>query len=297
MAEYIERKKKNNLVAYKNEFNTVPLRNFNAVEMDLLFSILSAMKDEGLAEISFDFDELKELSQYQPTAKERFIDDLKRTYKKIINLDVMLENNEEIVNFILFTEYRIDKENETVTIKMNSNYSYLINELAGNFTKFELEEMTTLNSSYSKSAYRLLKQFRKTGFYRVSIGEFRRLMDIPESYKMYNIRQKVFKQLEKELPEYFENFNIHEVKGKGKKKRSTVELLFTFTPEYDLKTDPSGKVYISTKDKDGEYKNVYAEDMNSNQIESVYESADDYQKKYLSDLIQLKKDQIKFDDF
>lgn len=285
------------MVVYKNELNTVALRNFKATEMDLLFTMLSVMRDKGETELTFDFQDLKELSNYKPTATDRFVDDLERTYDKLIDLNIKVGDDRKWTKFVLFTKYTVDLGGEQITIGANPEFSYLINNLQNNFTRFELEEMVHLNSSYSKAAYRLLKQYRKTGFYRVSVENFRKLMDIPESYEMFNIRQRIFKQLEVELPQYFENFNIHEVKGKGKKKRSTVELLFTFTPEYDLKTDPSGKVYIATKDKDGEYKNVYAEDMNSNQIESVYESADDYQKKYLSDLIQLKKDQIKFDDF
>ena len=34
------KEKREDLVVYKNEFNTIPLRNFTAVEMDLLFTLM-----------------------------------------------------------------------------------------------------------------------------------------------------------------------------------------------------------------------------------------------------------------
>ena len=65
-----------NLVIYKDELNTVPLRNFNSKEMDLFFSICSQMRNRGLEIITFDFDELRELSDYKYTAYDRFIKDV-----------------------------------------------------------------------------------------------------------------------------------------------------------------------------------------------------------------------------
>ncbi len=46
------------LVVYKDELNTVPLRNFNSKEMDLFFSICSKMRNEELSTVTFDFQDL-----------------------------------------------------------------------------------------------------------------------------------------------------------------------------------------------------------------------------------------------
>ena len=71
--------------------------------------------------------------------------------------------------------------------------------MSKNFTVFELQEFNALASSYSKNMFRLLKQYKSTGFYKVSIEEFRRLLDIPESYNMSKISVKVLDPIEKEL--------------------------------------------------------------------------------------------------
>ena len=203
-------KKRDDLVVYKNEFNTVPLRNFNSVEMDLLMAIMSQMRDRGETRIAFSFEELK------------------------------------IVRFVFITKYEIDKENQEILIQVNDEFAPLINQMTGSFTRFELEQFTQLKSSYSKTMYRLLKQFRLTGFVKFSIDEFRRLLDIPVSYRMCHIDQFVLKPIYNELSEIFEDLTIKKIK----KKRRVIALEFRFKHEDDLKKhgmktfrDPDGLFY------------------------------------------------------
>jgi plasmid replication initiation protein len=240
-------KKRDNLVVYKNEFNTVPLRNFNSVEMDLLMAIMSQMRDRGESRIAFSFDELKVLSKYnKETAIQSFIDDLKSTYNKLIQLNVSFEDSHKFVSFVFFTKYEIDKDNQEILIQVNEEFAPLINQMTGSFTKFELEQFTQLKSSYSKTMYRLLKQFRLTGFVKFSIDEFRKLLDIPESYAISDIDRRVLKPICNELSEFFENLTVKKIK----KKRRVVALEFRFKHEDDLKKhgmktfrDPDGLFY------------------------------------------------------
>jgi len=76
----------NEIIKYDSELNTIPLKQFNPVEMNLFFSIVSRMRDKNDDTVIFSFDQLKELSNYKPTANRRFIDDLKKTYFKLLNL-------------------------------------------------------------------------------------------------------------------------------------------------------------------------------------------------------------------
>jgi len=243
------------MVTYKNDLNTIPLKNFNPKEMDLFFAICSKVKDENTNIISFDFDELRELSDYKLTAIEPFIADLENVYTKLIELNFRVENDETITRFVLFTRYRIDKINQTVSIKTNEEFQYILNGLTGNFTKFELIEFTSLVSKYSKLVYKLLKQFRQTGYFKIKVDEFRRILDIPKSYQMSDIDKRVFKSVEKELPQYFENLKVNKLHGKGKRKRNIDYIEITFKPQFDY--DEKG-VKIFRKD-DGSY---YEKNMN-----------------------------------
>ncbi|TFI86632.1 RepB family plasmid replication initiator protein, partial [Carnobacterium divergens] len=45
-------KKTNLKIAYQNELNLVPLKNFNAKQMDLFFALCARMKNKGLRKVS-----------------------------------------------------------------------------------------------------------------------------------------------------------------------------------------------------------------------------------------------------
>jgi putative replication protein rep len=95
--------------------------------------------------------------KYKHRGHARFLKDLEQIYKKLITLSVRIETKEIIDNFVLFTRYRIIKEEQTVSIKVNEEFAFLLNNLVKRFTQFELEEFINLKSNYSKEIYRRLK--------------------------------------------------------------------------------------------------------------------------------------------
>lgn len=268
------------LVVYKDELNTVPLRNFNSKEMDLFFSICSKMRNEELSTVSFDFQDLRDLSNYKMTATDHFISDLENIYSKLIELDFRLETEEKIIKFVLFTRYEIDKINETISIRINEDFKHILNNIFDNFTKFELEEFTTLRSSYSKTAYRLLKQFRQSGYYIVQIEEFRRLFDIPKSYQMSDIDKRVLERIEDELPEFFKDLKITKLRGKGRRKRFIEHIEFKFRPEDDVRM---GEKLFRDKDT-GEYYKKNIMEFTKEEIDKAFPEV-----RPASDFIKLKE--------
>ena len=269
-----------NLVVYKDELNTVPLRSFNSKEMDLFFSICSKMRNKDLTTIKFTFDDLRELSDYKYTAYDRFVKDIEGVYDKLIQLNIRLGNSTEFTKFVLFTKYSVSAKNETVEIRINEEFKEILNNIAGDFTKFELMEFTTLASSYSKTAYRFLKQFRQSGYYIVQIDEFRRLFDVPESYQMSDIDKRVLDRIEDELPTYFKNLRINKLRGKGKRKRFIEYIEFKFKPETDIE-----KGEKTFRDKEtGEYYKRNILDFTSEEVDKSFPETNP-----VSDKIELKK--------
>lgn len=228
------------IVCYKNEMNNIPLRNFNAKEMDLLFSICSRVREKGTDFIEFTFDDLKVLSDYKMTATKHFIKDIESVYDKLLQLNFKMGTDTEFTKFVLFKKYTVSASKEIVTIGVNEEFKYILNEITQNFTKFELEEFTSIRSSYAKTAYRQLKRFRKTGYAIFTIEQFRELFCVPESYQMYNINQKIIKPIESELSQYFNGLKIKKIKAKGG--RTITHIEFTFQGEDDML--PNGKYRI-----------------------------------------------------
>ncbi len=230
----------NEIVCYKNELNLIPMRNFNAKEMDLLFSICSQVREKGTDIVEFSFDDLKELSDYKMTATKHFIKDIESVYDKLIQLNFKMGTDTEFTKFVLFKEYSVSESKGIVTVGVNEKFKYILNEITQNFTKFELEEFTNIRSSYAKTAYRLLKQYRKTGYAIFTMNQFRELLCIPESYQTFNINQKIIKPIENELCQYFQGLAIKKIKAKGGRNITHIE--FTFQGEDDML--PNGKYRI-----------------------------------------------------
>lgn len=219
---------------FHNDLNGLSFGSFNPVELDLFFTIISNIKNQGIVEVTYDFNKLRSLSDYKHRGRERFLKDLERTYKKMLNIIWTIRDNGVTDYFVLFTRFTIDENAQTVTIKVNEEYQYILNDLTASFTRFELKEFTQLKSVYSKTLYRVLKQFRMTGFYKVNINKFRDLLDVPESYTISDIDSRVLNQSMKELKDYFNNLKVTKIRGKTRG-RPITHLEFKFTREKDFK--------------------------------------------------------------
>lgn len=217
----------NEIVKYDNRMNNVAFSGYNANELDILFSIVSVMKDKDTETIELSFEKLRELSNYKQTSNTVFVKDIRTTYKKLLNTSFSFEPKKGVyTEFVLFTEYTVDTNKQTVKIAVNTKFKEVLNVLANNFTRFELVEFTNLNGTYSKQLFKLLKQWKTTGEYTIEINEFRRLMDIPSYYRMSNIDQKVLKPSIKELRNIkdFEYLTVTKIK----KGRAVDKLVFEF---------------------------------------------------------------------
>lgn len=230
-----------NLVVYKNDMNTVPLRNFSPKEMDLFFAICSQMRERGLNRVVFSFDDLRYLSNYKITAIKHFVKDLEAIYNKLLQISFKVGTSEEFTRFTLFTKYTVSFKNQTIEIAVNEEFSYILNRITSDFTRFELEEFTNLRSSYAKTAYRLLKQFRSTGIRVFIMDDFRRLLSIPDSYKMCDIDRQVIKPIIHELKPIFKELKVE--KKAGRKTRKIERITFSFTPEKEEFIDSDGTKY------------------------------------------------------
>lgn len=228
----------NEIVKYNNQMNEVNLKDFTPIELDLLMTICSKMKEQGLTIIEFSFEQLKRISNYDPKqSNKKFIKDLEKTYDKLIQLNFKIGDDRNFTKFVLFNEYTVKGDSGTVTIGVNPKFYFVLNELTSNFTRFELKEFIDLKSKYSKECYRRLKQFRRTGLWTVEIEDFRRILDIPNSYKFCEINRSVLTPIIKELTPLFKNLQIEKIKKKGAysgRGNKVTHIVFTFEKEDEV---------------------------------------------------------------
>lgn len=247
----------NAIVKYNNDLNYMPLPNFTGRQYDLFFSIISEIKEKhensNILKRFFDSNKRELVIPYENFVKICRINEWNRSfievYKEIETfLNILLEYKisyrtpNAYYAFVCFEEAKHDTIEQTICITFQKKfYNMVVNYNLG-FTRFELTEFISLNGKYTKTLYRLLKQYRHTGYMRMEWQEFIRILEIPINYRQTDIDQRILKPAVKELTKErnlfdtkripFENLSYKKIKGKGRGRGGNVLAIeFSFKPE------------------------------------------------------------------
>ena len=222
----------NNQVArYKNEVNHIPMRRWSAEEMNFFFAVLTRMRDEKTNLVIMDKYELAELANYAINSNKNYKSIMTTLGNKVGDLKYWKQSSNSIVTMPLFTYFNAnwteDLSEMTVEIEVNKRFKYILNEWnEGNWTQFMLNEFTAIQSTYSKSLFRLLKQWRTKGVREFSIDEFKQLMDVPKSYSSGMITSRIINNSIEDLQPYFKDLKVKVLKSNS---RGTPIIGFRFT--------------------------------------------------------------------
>ena len=205
------KEKDKEVVRYNNDLNNKTyLKNFNALELNFFMAICSKLKTQGTDEVIFSFKELKKKIQYdRETTRntDNFISKLRSTNRKILNSICEIETKDYIDQFVLFPTFRISKKTGTLTVRINQDYAYLLNDFS-NFTEFGLANFIKLSSKYVKLLYRELMQFKSTGKLYLTMEDFRKKLDIPNSYNFSKIKDRILVPSIQDFSFIFKKFKI-----------------------------------------------------------------------------------------
>ena len=226
----------NEVTKYKNELNTVSMRKWTKEEMDFFFVILTKAKDQGSNTImKFSRDELERV--VRPAGKD--VGRIKKTLDRLANnvnqLRYCFRTETSVAYMTLFPYFEVkwtpDGLDYVAEVMVSPKFEFILNHIEDNFTKFPIDEFVSLKSTYSKTLYRQLKQFRTTGWREFSLEEFKELLAIPNSYtKQSHIDQKVLAPCMKELAPFFPGLKLKKIHA-DKRGRPLIGLRFSWKPE------------------------------------------------------------------
>ena len=192
----------NEIVKYSNQFNAQALRRFTALDLDLLMAIAARVRDKEIDEVTFTFEELRQLAHVKKNLTDKELAArIVEVNDRLLACRFRFQDDSRTVQFTLFSGFETDWKTAKLLVAVNPRFSFLLNDLTSQFTRFELAEFTALKSSYAKETYRRLKQYRQTGLWKVSLEEFRRLLDVPKSYRTCDLNERVLKPIQAELGE------------------------------------------------------------------------------------------------
>lgn len=219
------------LVKYHNDFNKIKLGKFKSKELNILFTILFALKDKGEEEISFDFSTFKELANLD-RGNKGLVENIDSFSEKVIALRQTFETEDEKIRINLFNTIKINKKTNKVHFSINKEFQYIINDLLENYTKFDLKHMVQLKSKYSKQVFKLLKQFdcdTKKNWFLILVDDFKSKIGILPTCNRVEFAKIVSITLH-ELEPYFNNLKLLKLNSKQEPiKKGQKSKYFKFT--------------------------------------------------------------------
>lgn len=224
----------NEVVKHHNDLNTIPMRNWTSEEMNFFFSILAKLKDKGTTVVEFNSEELKELARYSDWHLPRFQKIMENLGDHIASIRYYERTSHSFKIMNLFSVFEVkwndDMSDLRARVGVTENYSYIVNKLNAEFTSYELQEFTSIRSTYAKTMYRLLKQWRTIGKVEYKREELKTLLDTPSYYGPSEIDKNILKPVLRELSVYFNNLKVKKIKS-NKRGTPVIAYEFTFTPE------------------------------------------------------------------
>lgn len=224
----------NEIIQVNNELNNKPMK-LTAIESDFLMVALWEAKNKGTEKLKYSFDEVYELSQNKNKNSKQFFHDLCLTQKKFSYLLYSKKDDDSYETYPLFIEYKTNRKTKTVELKVNPIMLYILNDfLGGDFTAFKMDDYLSLKSKYAKDLFRLLKQYRTTGYYITTLEDLRELLNIPKTYIDKEVTRSIIKPSVKILQKYFTGLNYIT----KRKKRKITHIEFRFKQEDNNYCEP-----------------------------------------------------------
>lgn len=212
------------IVKYHNDMNKISFTGFTEKELNIFFSLVFLAKEKGEETLIIPFSELKTVADGDKN-NDRFIKSMVEVNTKLAKLTHKIEVENIIHIFSLFNTFSIDKDRKELIVEVNKIFRYILNDLVGNFTKFDLIEFVGLKSIYSKNIFKILKQWDAIKYKEFELEEFRNLLGVPVAYNSSKLNDKILVPIMKELPNYFNNLKLEKIKTG----RKVTSLKFTWS--------------------------------------------------------------------
>lgn len=226
------------IVKYDNVLNELSFTNFDENDLNLFMVLCSRMRDLGDEKQVFEYDYLMDLLEWDKRQRiELFHNEILKMADKLRVIGTTVNiSDDEWVSFDLFPTLRGNKKKRLLTVQINPEFKYILNDISKNFTRFELKEYVELGGRYSKQLYQHLKQYKSSGWWQVCIDDFRRFLSIPESMETRRIMNKIINPSIEVIRSCkgFSDLSVEVLQSK-RRGRAVTGYIFRFTADKQIK--------------------------------------------------------------
>lgn len=206
--------KKNDIVKYNNDLNKLNMSSLKDKELELFYAICLELKEKGTDVITIDITEFRKEFNIPQVNKKRFNEYLENVQDKFLSLKYTLKTEKRIKKGTFFYDFDADLTTNKMIIRVNPEYSYILNGIVEYYTQFSFTEFQSLKSKYSRILMPKLAQWNSIKKIEIQKEELFTILGVPQSYikDISNFNKKVIKPLKEDLPKVFYNLKIKTIK-------------------------------------------------------------------------------------
>lgn len=271
--------KHNKLIEFKGKLTINELKLLNLIIVEIRGDQNTQFKEYEIdVSILRQATEHKDFYNYMKEVATRLED------RKIIVEGINKENKRYFTTIRLIHKPRFIEGSDKLKINIDKDLVPYIIDLKKEFTRYKIENILELRSSYAVRIYELLKQYENIGKREILVEDLREFLGIEddEYQRFYDFERRILKVAEEEINEYTD---IEISYGKIKKGRRVNSILFIVeAKEVDEYKTFIEETYNIKNIKIGS--GLQDENFNSKQIIDIYEVA----VYKLGDLLEDEKD-------
>lgn len=163
---------------------------------------------------------------------------VKKAIENIFDTKVYLKDDKYTKVRHLFEGLDYSADYKTIDFELKKEYIKLFYNLSGNFTHHKIKEFTSLKSRYAKRIYQIIMSYKNLYKWEFDAVEFRKILDIPDSYGWSDIDVKLMRKIKVELQNNTNISDISLIKEKSGRNITKVTLKWKFSnPEVLEETD------------------------------------------------------------
>lgn len=186
----------------------------STVEQKLVLSIISLIRPTDSDFMNYQIP----VSQFEFLAENNNHQRLKKYCKDLMSKPLEIETERGWTLFNWFAHIEYIKSDAMLECSVSPKLKPFLLELKENFKSYDLKYILEMNSEYSIRIYELLKKSEKMGYLEINLEELQDLLQVPDSFKIYNrFKEKVLQPVSIEIAKFTDiYFEFHEIKPSRK---------------------------------------------------------------------------------
>lgn len=218
-----------------NYINELKISGLSTKQKNLFVAILAKLqekskkvKSDERRTVTFTYAELKRMADVKCRGDKRFASTLETFTEKVLSIKEKIEvkkgEKTKKTIFNLFSKMDIDDEENTLSVTINKDFEEFLFEVEDCYSNLNIEEYTNIKNNHTKNLYKFINQWKTKGEKEIEIEKFKQLFDIPSSYQICHLTEKIIKPGIKELKPYFKGLDFEKIKSG----RKVVKIIFTW---------------------------------------------------------------------